>query len=66
MNTQQSVSIVLAIALSVGIALAGEKGLGVYKASKGNYRSAKSGRYVKKGYADKNKNTTVREKRQRK
>lgn len=26
-----------------------------------NYRSAKSGRYVTKGYATRNKNTTVRE-----
>ncbi len=28
-----------------------------------SYRSAKTGRYVKKSYADKNRNTTVKERR---
>ena len=34
-------------------------------ASKADYRSAKSGKYVKKDYADKNKDTTVREERKK-
>ena len=68
MNTKQVVSMAVAIAfaLSAGAALAGKKGSGGAKASKGDYRSAKSGQYVKKGYAKKNKNTTVREERQKK
>ena len=68
MNTKQAVSMAIAIALvlSTGTALAGKKGSGGSKASKGDYRSAKSGQYVKKGYAEKNKNTTVREERQKK
>ena len=68
MNTKQAVSMAVAIALafSAGAALAGKKGSGGSKASKGDYRSAKSGQYVKKGYADKNKNTTVREEKQKK
>ena len=68
MNTKQAVSMAVTIALvfSAGIALAGKKGSDESKASKGDYRSAKSGKYVKKGYAEKNKNTTVREERQKK
>lgn len=68
MNTKQAVSmaIAIALALSAGAALAGKKGSGGSKASKGDYRSAKSGQYVKKRYAGKNKNTTVREERQKK
>ena len=34
--------------------------------SKADYRSAKSGQYVKKDYAGKHKNTTVREERKKK
>jgi hypothetical protein len=33
--------------------------------SSGDYRSAKSGQYVKKGYAERNKGTTVREQRKK-
>lgn len=68
MNTKQAVSmaVAIALALSAGAAFAGKKGSGGSKASKGDYRSAKSGQYVKKGYAEKNRNTTLREERQRK
>jgi hypothetical protein len=53
----------IALGLSTGPALAKKAGSG---ASKGDYRSAKSGKYVKKSYAEKNKNTTVREERSKK
>jgi hypothetical protein len=53
----------IALGLSAGPALAKKAGSG---ASKADYRSAKSGKYVKKGYAEKNKNTTVREERSKK
>lgn len=65
-----SIAIVSCIALSAtGAALAGGKGGGSSKSGGGkssksagaDYRSAKSGQYVKKDYADKNKDTTVRE-----
>ena len=54
---------VAALALSLPVAgNAVELAVAAPKASKGaNYRSAKSGRYVTKGYAGKNKSTTVRE-----
>ena len=48
------------IALSGGPALAKKSG------AKADYRSAKSGKYVKKDYANKHKNTTVREERKKK
>ena len=53
----------IALGLSTGPALAKKAGSGT---SKGDYRSAKSGKYVKKDYAQKNKNTTVREERSKK
>ena len=52
----------LALAAS-GAALAKGKGKGASQSAGADYRSAKSGKYVKKGYAEKNKDTTVREKR---
>ena len=56
--------VALSVALSVSAAptLAKKAGSG---ASKADYRSAKSGKYVKKGYAEKNKDTTVREERKK-
>lgn len=65
-----SIAIVSCIALSAtGTAVAGGKGGGSSKSGGGkssksagaDYRNAKSGQYVKKDYADKNKDTTVRE-----
>lgn len=35
------------------------------KSANADYRSAKSGQYVTKGYADKNKDTTVKENRKK-
>ena len=65
-------TIVSSIALiASGSALAKGKGGGGSKSGAGkstsaDYRSAKSGKYVKKGYADKNKDTAVREARKEK
>ena len=58
-------TLILALTLSFGAGptLAKKSGGGT---SKADYRSAKSGKYVKKGYAEKNKGTTVREGRQKK
>lgn len=67
MNMKLAVSMVaIVIVLSSGVAFAGKMVSGEHKASKGDYRSAKSGQYVKKGYAEKNKKTTVKEERQKK
>ena len=63
---QLAISMAMALALASGTAVAGGKGSGSSKAPKGDYRSAKSGQYVKKGYAEKHKSTTVREERQKK
>ena len=56
----------MALALVGGTALAGGKGSNSSNASEGDYRSAKTGQYVKKAYAEKHKSTTVREARQKK
>jgi hypothetical protein len=58
-----------ALALAVGghnVAHAAKRGGGSSKDSKADYRSAESGKYVKKDYAEKNKKTTVREERKKK
>lgn len=44
-------------------ASAKNSGGGAGKSGGSSYRSAKSGQYVKKDYADKHKSTTVKEKR---
>lgn len=58
------------VVASFAVLLSGESlakgrsgGGGSKKSGGSNYRSAKSGKYVKKGYAEKNRNTTVKEKR---
>ena len=51
----------MALAMVGGTALAGGKDSTSSNASKSDYRSAKSGQYVKKAYAAKPKSTTVRE-----
>ena len=53
----------ITVGLSTGPALAKKEGSG---ASKSDYRNAKSGQYVKKSYAERNKDTTVREERKKK
>jgi hypothetical protein len=63
---QLAISVAMALAMASGTAIAGGKGSSSSKASKGDYRSAKSGQYVKKGYAEKHKSTTVREERPKK
>lgn len=61
-----TISVFMVLAVVAGTALAGGKGSSSSQASKGDYRSAKSGQYVKKDYADKHMSTTVREARQKK
>jgi hypothetical protein len=54
---------IVALAIFSSHAIAkGERSSGS-KADSGSYRSAKSGQYVKKDYAQKNRDTTVRERR---
>jgi hypothetical protein len=57
---------VMTLAMVGETALAGGKGSNSSNASEGDYRSAKTGQYVKKAYAEKHKSTTVREARQKK
>lgn len=61
-----TILVAMVLAMVGGTALASGKGSSSSHASKGDYRSAKSGQYVKKDYADKHKSTTVREARQNK
>jgi hypothetical protein len=70
MDARQILTVMAAsVALTVcGAAGAKGKGGGAApaKSAGADYRSAKSGRYVKKDYAEKNKDTTVRESRRKK
>ncbi len=65
MTTRLMAAIVVGIAVCISASPASAKKAGS-GASKADYRSAKSGKYVKKGYAEKNKDTTVREERAKK
>lgn len=68
MSKKRPLTILVAMALAMlgGTALAGGKDSTSSNASQGDYRSAKSGQYVKKDYAEKYSSTTVSEARQKK
>ena len=68
MSKKRLLTILAAMALAMvgGTALAGGKDSTSSNASQGDYRSAQTGQYVKKAYAEKYKSTTVREARQKK
>jgi hypothetical protein len=69
MRVRPILALISAVAVGLaahGVAQAGKGSGGASKGSKADYRSAKSGKYVKKDYADKNKDTTVREERKKK
>ena len=62
-NLLKALAVAVVLSVGVGPIFAKKSGGG---ASKADYRSAKSGKYVKQGHAEKNKSTTVREERQKK
>ena len=64
MRVTSSIVLLVAIAASLAVGPVFAK-KGASNGSKADYRSAKSGKYVKKGYAVKNKSTTVREERKK-
>ena len=64
MRVTSSIVLLVAIAASLAVGPVFAK-KGVSAGSKADYRSAKSGKYVKKDYAVKNKSTTVREERKK-
>ena len=68
MSKKRLLTILAVMTLAMGgeTALAGGKGSKSSNASEGDYRSAKTGQYVKKAYAEKHKSTTVRKARQKK
>jgi hypothetical protein len=55
----------LAIVFASSPAMAKKSASGSSKQSHADYRSAKSGKYVKKEHADRHKSTTVREERKK-
>jgi hypothetical protein len=68
MNRLKIIAAIAATALAFAAAAVSAKGKSSasQKTDNADYRSAKSGQYTKKGYAEKNKSTTVREERKKK
>jgi hypothetical protein len=64
MKTKLAMIFLVTIALATATGTVAAK-KGASSGSKADYRSAKSGKYVKKGYSEKNKATTVREERKK-